>query len=187
MKFLLFSGGSSPCLENLSTVKFCEHLTVVMESIKNHVKYDPKYKILICCHHNYAIKPGIAIKRHFQDFHRNMSTGTRQKILAAVKDLELAEGEDIEVQYEGEPIEGIEVKRDGCRCLYQDCEGYYTAEVGAMREHCKKKHRWQSKDDIMWETQAVQTIFSGITLGFRVDSRPTPSLLSCHRSQSRNP
>lgn len=150
-----------------------------MESIKNYVRYDSTYMILICCQHKYAIPRGKAINRHFQRVHSEMSMETRQKIWNTVKDLELADVNDVPIPLEDEyPIESIEVK-EGYRCCDQSCKGYYAGEEGTMREHCKTKHNWRKNDPVCWTNQPVQTIFSGnLFFGSANKNRPQRTLLS---------
>jgi len=134
-----------------------------MESIKSYVRYNETHKILICLQHKHAIAPGTGLKRHFQRQHPEMSSGTRQKILESVKDLELEDVDNVVIPDPEEyPIADIEVK-NGFACRHPECDGFYAGEMSTMAKHCQRKHGRQDNDPICWTEQTVQTIFQSNT------------------------
>lgn len=140
---------------------------MTIEIIEKYVKYNEKHGVLICITHGHSLTPGEGIGRHFQLYHQSTSIETRTKIIEYATTLPLANPKDMKhPDPDDGPIEGLELEKNGFYCIYENCNGYFSAKETTMMKHCKITHDWNSKEGPMWREQAVQTFFSGIFLSY---------------------
>jgi Orsellinic acid/F9775 biosynthesis cluster protein D len=137
--------------------KFFHQITIV--TMNDYVTYNAKYKVLICRYHQFAIPPD-GILRHFRDMHKAIPITTRKAIADYSKTLDLATLNEVATPNEPvQPVQELTVIR-GFQCRYGGCSELRST-VTSMKQHCRETHGWAASTDVMWITQAFQTLFDG--------------------------
>jgi hypothetical protein len=123
------------------------------ESIDQYVTYIPEYKVILCQSHKYCLVPG-GVKRHFRDYHKNITWRIKKAIIDYSATLDLIDPTEVQVPIY--MVKGLKIYEDGYQCLHQSC-GHCAATEGSIRQHYRS-HNIQQEN---WKRQTVQTFFQG--------------------------
>ena len=123
--------------------------------------YSPKYEVLICSIHGYAI---LNLASHLAKKHANLDLNSRRTIIADHAHLHLCKIGDALRHTHGprDPILAIAglAVHDGFAC--NDCS-FLSISRKRLKVHCKAEHGWSltRADPVHWTDVRLQTLFAG--------------------------
>ena len=119
----------------------------VQEDFDGIFQHMQTYKIIVCKRCVFAVVPQ-QIDRHLREHHPQIDKQNRSRIVERVRTLEAVADNKEDVEYpqaDEEPVEGLEVFKDGLQCMGQQdgnpCK-YVCRTAFGMQKHCRLEHGW---------------------------------------------
>ena len=119
----------------------------VQEDFDGIFQHMQRYKIIVCKRCAFAVVPQ-QFDRHLREHHPQIDKQNRSRIVERVRTLEAVAHNKEDVEYpqaSEEPIEGLEVFKDGLQCMGQQdgnpCKYVCRTAVG-IQKHCRLEHGW---------------------------------------------
>jgi Orsellinic acid/F9775 biosynthesis cluster protein D len=126
--------------------------------MNTYVTYNVDYKVLICKQHQCAISFKY-LSRHLLDNH-DLSLKERQNILVYASQFSIAEPKELTYSVNSiDPIPYLKIIQ-AHRCVYENCN-VICGTLDTVKEHCKRKHGWKSKEGECWSEISAQTFYHG--------------------------
>lgn len=123
------------------------------------LRYEPKYKVLICRECQYAIQKS-AVQSHL--LRHKIYRGERQSLLSLVTEFDLSKPEDVPLpDPTSSPVDILPVI-SGYRCTRPGC-GHLCASSKRMRHHWSEIHALKTPavDCVLGQPVKLQTFFRG--------------------------
>ena len=113
---------------------------LTMAGADDFLQYEPKYKVLICRQHRYAVRN---LDRHLRDEHKAIHLKKRRAIVERYARCELREPAEVQLPPPlGPPILALGQPVKALHCDGTGCE-FVSINRQAMKKHCNKKHDWR--------------------------------------------